>query len=70
MSEPMPIAQMVDSLERRLAAAEAKLARVLPYGNQLANIAHNLKQADKMSEHEKALLHAAQTGWDEAKRMP
>jgi len=64
------VASQVEALELRLAKAEARLARLLPFGNQLATIAYNLKQADKMSGHEKACLHAAQTGWDEAKREP
>lgn len=65
-----PIAAQVATLERRLANAEAKLARLLPFGNQLATCAYNLKQQERLSEHDKRCLNAAQVGWDEARRMP
>lgn len=72
MTDPLsfPIAAQVEILERRLANAEAKLARLLSFGNQLATCAYNLKQQERLTEHDKKCLHAAQTGWDEARRMP
>lgn len=65
-----PLASQVEVLERRLVAAEAKLARLLSFGNQLATCAYNLKQQERLSEHDKKCLDAAQRGWDEARRMP
>ena len=70
MTDMMPVAQTVDALERRLANAEAKVARLLSFGCQLANCAYNLKQQERLSENDRKCLHAAQAGWDEARRMP
>lgn len=67
MTDVIPIAQTVDALERRLAAAESKLARLIPFGNQLATIAYNIKQMEKMSDSDRRCLHAAQAGWDKAR---
>lgn len=72
MTDPLsfPVAVQVEALERRLTNAEAKLVRLLSFGNQLATCAYNLKQQERLTDHDKACLNAAQTGWDEARRMP
>jgi hypothetical protein len=69
MMTGFPIAGQVEILERRLANAEAKLARLISFGNQLSTLVHDLNQQGLLSGDKKHLI-AALNGWDKARRMP
>ncbi len=62
------IARMSAALHER-DRLKAYVAKLEGFGSQLANCAYNLKQQDRLTEHERACLDAAQRGFDEAKRL-